>query len=65
MIIHIVNVVHKLYYRNIGYSQFFQEIQSAIKYEQPNASFHDICQLVDERWNQLSKIEKKVSHTEC
>ncbi|CAH8575229.1 unnamed protein product [Schistosoma intercalatum] len=44
---------------NIGYSQFFQEIQSAIKYEQPNASFHDICQLVDERWNQLSKIEKK------
>ncbi|VDO88862.1 unnamed protein product [Schistosoma margrebowiei] len=46
---------------NIGYSQFFQEIQSAIKYEQPNASFHDICQLVDERWNQLSKIEKKLS----
>ncbi|CAH8608813.1 unnamed protein product [Schistosoma rodhaini] len=44
---------------NIGYSQFFQEIQSSIKYEQPNASFHDICQLVDKRWNQLSKVEKK------
>ncbi|KAK4468297.1 hypothetical protein MN116_008448 [Schistosoma mekongi] len=44
---------------NIGYSQFFQEIQSAIKFEHPAASFHDICQLVDERWNQLSKIEKK------
>ncbi|TNN16803.1 hypothetical protein EWB00_000153 [Schistosoma japonicum] len=44
---------------NIGYSQFFQEIQSAIKFEHPAASFHDICQLVDKRWNQLSKIEKK------
>ncbi|KAH8858508.1 hypothetical protein KSF78_0008921 [Schistosoma japonicum] len=49
---------------NIGYSQFFQEIQSAIKFEHPAASFHDICQLVDKRWNQLSKIEKKVSYTD-
>ncbi|CAH8531315.1 unnamed protein product [Schistosoma turkestanicum] len=44
---------------NIGYSQFFQEIQSVLKYEHPNASFHDLCRLVDERWNQLSKMQKK------
>ncbi|CAH8609044.1 unnamed protein product [Heterobilharzia americana] len=44
---------------NTGYSQFFQEIQSSLKSEYPMSGFHDICRLVDERWSQLTKSEKK------